>query len=397
MISKEETRVEARQNPRIGAVVLAAGSSRRMGEPKQLLELGGKTILEQVLGSVRATKVSDIVVVLGFHAETIAKQVSLEGIKVAINEAHREGMGGSLRAGLSALDQQTDATLIVLADQPFVRSTTLDLIIDRYQQSSGQIVIPTYQGFRGNPVLLDRSVFHDVMALTGDIGCRAIFGDHTEGIVEVPVADIGVLLDIDSKEDYARLQSFGQSAENRSALIEAADLRGREILKASNLSGCTDELIIVGTEPVGLTLVRLGKLMHFRVTIADPLLKASEMPDADEVLNTLDFSHLPPVSARYVVMASRGRFDEEAIEQAFAANAEYVGLVANRRRAQEVRRSLQAKGHLANKLATLRAPAGLDISAKTPEEIALSIMAEIVSLRRKTSENKPAASAKYLA
>jgi hypothetical protein len=291
-----------------------------------------------------------------------------------------------LRAGLSGLDPLTDAALIVLADQPFVRPTTLEQIIDRHQQPGAQIVIPTYRGFRGNPVLLDRSVFPEVMALTGDIGCRAIFGDHLEGIVKVAVDDIGILLDIDSKDDFAKLQHFGQTCEDQGALIEAADLRGREISGPADRAGDQAQLIAVGIEPVALALARLGKLMQLKVTIVDPLLKASDLPDADFVLNTLDFSHLQPASGRYVVIACRGRFDEEAIEQAFAANCDYVALVANRKRAQEVRRALESKGQPADKLATLRAPAGLDIGAKTPQEIALSIMAEIVALRRKAGD-----------
>jgi molybdenum cofactor cytidylyltransferase len=378
--------MEGRRHSRIGAVILAAGKSTRMGEPKQLLKLGGKSLLEHTLSSVRAARISDVILVLGFAAQTISHQVTAEGIKVIVNDAYRQGMGSSLRVGLSALDPLMDAALMVLADQPFVRPETLDQIIDQYQQCSAQIVIPMYRGFRGNPVLLDRSVFPEVMALSGDIGCRAIFGDHLEGIVKAPVDDIGVLLDIDSKDDFAKLQGFVQDKEDRGAFIEVADLRGREVPGTGDLSRDQDQLIVVGTEPVALAIARLGKLMHFRVTIADPLLKASDVSDADEVLNTLDFSQLQAASGRYVVAASRGKFDEEAIEQAFAVEANYVALVANRRRAQEVRRGLEARGHPANKLATLRAPAGLDINAKTPEEIALSIVAEIVSVRRKTSE-----------
>jgi molybdenum cofactor cytidylyltransferase len=380
--------MEARQNARIGAVVLAAGSSTRMGEPKQLLQLGGKTLLEEVLGNVCAARVSDSVVVLGFAAETIARQVAAKGVKVVFNEAYKQGMGSSLRVGLSALSPVTEAALIVLADQPFVQSKTLDQIIDRYQQSTAQIVIPMYRGFRGNPVLLDRSVFPEAMALSGDIGCRAIFGDHLEGIVKAPVDDIGILLDIDSKDDFVKLQRFGQGGKDQAALIAAANLHGREILEADELSCGKDQLIVVGTEPVALALAKLGKLMHFRVTVVDPLLDTSDLPDADEALNTLNFSHLDAASGSYVVVASRGKFDEEAVEEAFAAKSNYVALVANRRRAQEVRRGLEAKGHSADKMATLHAPAGLDIRAKTPEEIALSIIAEIVSLRGKTSENR---------
>jgi xanthine dehydrogenase accessory factor len=112
------------------------------------------------------------------------------------------------------------------------------------------------------------------------------------------------------------------------------------------------------------------------------LLKISDVPEADRLLNSLDFSHLPPAFARYVVVASRGKFDEEAVEQALHANSAYVALVANKKRAQEIHRSLELRGESPAKLARVRAPAGIDIGAETPEEIALSIMAEIVSESR---------------
>jgi molybdenum cofactor cytidylyltransferase len=375
---------EPTRDSRIGAIVLAAGKSTRMGEPKQLLRLEGKALLEHTLGNVRAARIDDVVLVLGFGAEAIRQQPAVEGVKIVVNEAYQRGMASSLSAGLAALEPHTNAAFIVLADQPFVRPATLDQLIEQYQRSGAQIVIPIYHGFRGNPVLLDRSVFPEVMALSGDIGCRAIFGDHLGGIVKVAVDDIGILLDIDSKEDLAKLQRFGHGEADREALLASADLDGRTMPGANDQSREEGELIIVGTEPVALAIARLGKLMHFRVTVADPLLASSDLPDVDAVLNTLDFSQLPAATGRYVVIASRGRFDEEAIEQALAANCDYVALVANRKRAQEVRHALESRGQTAEKLALLCAPAGVDIGARTPEEIALSIMAEIVSVKRKS-------------
>ena len=365
-------------NSRIGAVILAAGMSSRMGEAKQLLRFGENTLLERVIENVRASRVDEIVLVLGHEAKTIQERVGVKNLKVALNEAYQQGMGTSLRTGLSKLDPAIDAALIVLADQPFVRPATLDLLIDQYQRSKAQIMIPVYKGFRGNPVLLDRSVFPEVMALSGDIGCRAIFGDHLDGIVKVPVEDIGILLDLDSKADFERLLNFQPGIGDEKALIETADLEGREISGDAQIPQ-RRELIIVGTEPVAIALLRLGKLLHFTVTVVDPLLKLSDLPDADRLLNSLDFSHLPPASARYVVIASRGRFDEEAAEQALRAEIAYVALVANKKRWREIQRSLELKGQPPEKLAKVRAPAGLDIGAESPEEIALSIMAEIVS------------------
>jgi xanthine/CO dehydrogenase XdhC/CoxF family maturation factor len=292
-------------------------------------------------------------------------------------------MGSSLRKGLSEFDVATDAALIVLADQPFVRPETYDAIIDRYRQSEAEIVIPTYHGFRGNPVLLDRAVFPEVMALTGDVGCRSIFPDHPKGISKVAVDDIGILLDVDDKNDLARAQRFNQSQRDYGALLASVDLQGRTDIQNNRAPEDRENLIIVGTEPVAIALAKLGKLMQFRVTVVDPLLHAAELPEADEVLNALDLSRVSAQTRRFVVIASRGRFDEEAIEQAVAANIEYIALVANRKRAQEVRQRLMDAGHSQDRLATVRAPAGIDIGAKTREEIALSILAEIVSVKRK--------------
>src|SRR5271155_175810 len=256
----------ANMKPRIGAVILAAGTSSRMGEAKQLLRLGEATVLNQVVNNVCGSRVDEIVLVLGHEAETIKQTIATKKLKIVVNESYREGMGTSLRAGLSALPSEVDAALIVLADQPFVRSTTFDQIIDHYQQSNAQIVIPVYKGFRGNPVLLDRSVFPEVMALTGDIGCRAIFGNHLEGIVKFPVEDIGILLDMDSKDDFELLHNFGRGGMSENVLIETANRGGRETPGTAEFS-TGRELIIVGREPVAIALGKLGKLLNFTVTV----------------------------------------------------------------------------------------------------------------------------------
>jgi len=199
------------QNPnaRVSAVVLAAGTSTRMGRAKQLLPLGGTTVLAHTLENVRSTGLEEIILILGASAEAISQQLPpslLEGLKVVVNQAYGQGMASSLREGLCALDQRTDGALIILGDQPFIRPQTLHQIMDEYRRSRAKIVIPSYQGNRGNPVLLDRSVFSEVMALEGDVGCRAIFGNYLEAILKVEVEDKGVLLDIDDQDDYARLK-----------------------------------------------------------------------------------------------------------------------------------------------------------------------------------------------
>jgi len=347
-----------------------------MGTPKQLLRLGGKTLLERTLANVRGSGVDEVVVVLGAAAVEIQRQLPSDGLRVVVNTDFQQGMGASLRKGLAALSVSMEAAFIVLADQPFVRSSTMDQMIAYWERNRPQILIPLYRGFRGNPVLLDRSVFPELANLNGDIGCRAIFGSHTESIRRLGVNDAGILLDIDNAED---LERFNSSDDFPARFEHRLELEGQ------GETGAQPELVVVGRDAMARALAKLARVIGYTVTIVDPLLSLDELPEGDRVLHVMDFSRLGE-RERYVVVASRGQFDEEAVEQAILAGAVYVGLVANRRRAEEVFQSLKVRGLPEEKLAAVRAPVGLDIGAEEPAELALSIMAEIVAARRaKTS------------
>jgi xanthine dehydrogenase accessory factor len=180
-------------------------------------------------------------------------------------------------------------------------------------------------------------------------------------------------LDIDNPSDFEKFQQAHARGGIGSALLESADLTGRDVSAGPHL-------VLVGQEAVAKTLARLGRLMKFTVTVVDPFLTIDQASGAHRVVHSLDFSRLSLPADTFVVVASRGRFDEDAVEQAIDANAAYVALVANRKRADEIRRSLSGRGTDASRL---RAPAGLDIGADGPEEIALSIMAEIIAERRR--------------
>jgi len=364
-----------RQATRVAAIVLAAGMSRRMGTPKQLLRLGGKTLLGHTLDNTRGSRVDEIVLVLGAAADEVRRQIPTDELHVVVNPNFQQGMGISLRTGLAAVSESMLGALIVLADQPFVHSSTLDQMIAYRQKHAPQILIPVYRGFRGNPVLLDRSVFPELMRLTGDVGCRAIFGSHTDSIHKLAVDDAGILLDIDSAEDWERFSALGEHLGHCHDMIE---LEGRK----ETLPGLP-ELVVVGRDSMVRALAKLAHIMEFSVTVVDPFLPLADLPGADRVLHVLDFSRMG-TAERYVVVASRGQFDEEAVEQAVRANANYTALMASRQRAEEIFRSLESRGLPAEKLAAVRAPAGLEIHPESPAEIALSIMAEIVAARRET-------------
>ena len=360
----------------VSAVILAAGTSSRMGSQKQLLRLGSKTLLEHTLDSVQASNIHEIVVVLGSAAESIRTLIAHEKIKVVVNEAFQEGMGTSLQRGLAALDPQAAATLVVLADQPLVKTATINRLIDEYRQHKPQILIPLYRGFRGNPVLLDRSVFPEIAALNGDTGCRAIFGDHLENIRRLAVDDPGILLDADRPADLAKLNQ-----------IVASGCFDMPLVETGNFPPGPD-LVLVGHEGVASHLAKFAGLLGFRVTVVDPLLTREEMPDATSILRVMDFAQLPAAHRRFCVVASMGRFDEEAIEQALLAEIPYIALVANKKRSHEVLQSLGIRGLAADQLARVRSKPGVAIGATTPAEIALSIMAEIVSELRSASDRR---------
>jgi molybdenum cofactor cytidylyltransferase len=345
--------------------------SRRLGEPKQLIRVGESSLLERVINAARQSRASEVVLIVGFAADQILKAVSTDGIKVVVNGAYEEGMSSSLRAGIGAVHPQTQAALIVLADQPFVRPSTLDRLIEHHHRFKPQVVIPTYKGFRGNPVLLDRSLFPEMAEIKGDVGCRAIFGRLTGSIAKLEIDDPGILLDVDTREDVEKLADYAAIT----AALPRLDMEGEVPV------GGLPELVIVGRDAVARALGKLAQVLGITVTIAHPFLSLSETAEADRILHVLDFARLPPSPNRYVVVASRGQFDEDALEQALESGATYVGLLANKKRSQELRAALERKGVRAERLARMRAPAGLEIGAESPEEIALSIMAEIVAVQ----------------
>jgi len=192
----------------IAAIVLAAGTSSRMGESKQTLLLSGKPMLEKVLGIYRRAGVGAIIVVLGARAEEIRGRVNLEKETVVLNRLYRNGMSGSLRLGLRAAEGKADAVIVALADQPFLSPDTIDSMIEVYTRTKAPIVVPVYHGVRGHPVLFDKSVFPEIKRIRGDRGAKSVVERHRDGLKEVPVEDRGVLVDIDTPSDYSKVKSL---------------------------------------------------------------------------------------------------------------------------------------------------------------------------------------------
>jgi len=187
----------------ISAILLAAGESKRMGTPKLLLKWGQRTIIEKSVDTLLAAKIGELIVVLGHQAREILRKLGVRRLKAVINRKYRMGMSTSIGRGLGEVGPKSEAILIALADQPFVETDLIDHLIDIYRQNPHGIVLPSYKGERGHPVILDRFRYQEEMGnLTGDVGCRPILNRHPEDIFEVEVESEGVIADIDSWEEY---------------------------------------------------------------------------------------------------------------------------------------------------------------------------------------------------
>ena len=177
----------------IAAIVLAAGESTRFGGPKQLV------LLDRVLENVRGANFDDVIVVLGAYAADILREIELGDARLVINENYADGMSTSIQAGLRALHDNTEAAMIVLGDQPYVRSSTMQLLLDEFRRVRPPALVPVHDGRRGNPVVVAAELFPAMMELRGDVGFRAIAGRWP--VTEVAVDDDGVLRDVDTAED----------------------------------------------------------------------------------------------------------------------------------------------------------------------------------------------------
>jgi molybdenum cofactor cytidylyltransferase len=185
-------------DPPIAAIVLAAGLSRRWGTDNKLLApLAGAPMIRNTVAAVLRSAARPVIVVTGHDAPAVA--AALAGLPVTFRHAAEfaQGMAASLKAGIAAVPPDCAGALICLGDMPFVKPGTLD----RLARACGPMaVIPTWRGERGNPVLLGRALFPEIMHLSGDKGARALLGAVPDRVAELPVDDPGILRDLDRPE-----------------------------------------------------------------------------------------------------------------------------------------------------------------------------------------------------
>jgi len=194
----------------ISAIILAAGESRRMGQPKLLMPWGKTNILGQVVTTISTTGISDILIVTGgVHGliENMAAELAKSyPVRTAYNPDYNQGgMLSSIKAGLTALGTRTQAALIALGDQPQVRQETVRDICTAYLKKRAALVIPSFENQRGHPWLAGRSLWDEILALPPSVTPRHFLNNHP-GQVEYVPADSSILQDVDTQEDYSRFR-----------------------------------------------------------------------------------------------------------------------------------------------------------------------------------------------
>jgi len=188
----------------ISATILAAGQSKRMGQPKMLLPWGKMTVLETVLATYKAAGIDRLLVVTGGDRERIEVLIG-KTAQTVFNPHFAEGeMLSSVQAGLAGLGMEVEAVLIGLGDQPQVQERSVRLVVDGYRESGASIVVPSFQMRRGHPWLVTRAHWDEILRLRSPASLRDFLGRHAEEIHYVEIDNNSILQDLDTPEDYLK-------------------------------------------------------------------------------------------------------------------------------------------------------------------------------------------------
>jgi molybdenum cofactor cytidylyltransferase len=186
----------------LAAVILSGGESRRMGSPKALIPYRGRTFLEHLLDAARHPKISPILVVLGPHANEICGQVALDDAIAIVNQDWQQGQLSSIQAAVSHLiiKNEGDGFVLFLVDHPFISPALVDKLIAEFYRTGRPIVLPTFHGKRGHPVIFARRLFEELLAAPLDKGARTVVWAHAGEVLEVPTEEEGVLMNVNDPE-----------------------------------------------------------------------------------------------------------------------------------------------------------------------------------------------------
>lgn len=187
-------------------LIIAAGESKRMGSPKQLLNIEGETLINRMIHIVKKAVNFPVYVVLGASAESIQAQLPKLDVKIVHNAHWQEGMASSIRIGLNtakAQNPETDGLMVVVCDQPYITESTISSLLELQEEKDTQMAAAYYDDVMGTPALFHQTIFDEILSLKGDIGAKKIIQSRPEEVAKLHFEK--GLLDIDTKEDYQAL------------------------------------------------------------------------------------------------------------------------------------------------------------------------------------------------
>lgn len=192
----------------VSAVVLAAGLSTRMGRNKLLLNFKDKPLIARLVDTLLTSKIDEVIVVLGHEIEKVRAELQGKPVRLVHNPDYREGLSTSVRTGVDAVSPDADGIMICLADQPLLEPADVNQIVAAFADAkkvNKSIVVPFFEGERGNPVILDASLRVAILGIVGDVGCKGVIKRYPEKVYALQMENDHVVRDVDDVKAYERL------------------------------------------------------------------------------------------------------------------------------------------------------------------------------------------------
>ena len=256
----------------LAAIIVAAGYSSRMKSFKPLLSLGGGTVLEKAVDSFRKAGIRDIRVVTGYRAEELLPVIDRLGVQFIDNANFAEGMFSSITAGVKSLTAGVKGFFLLPVDNPIVNRDTIEKIQTTFFSTEFGIVYPIYQGLRGHPPLISSSYVNKVLAWNKPGGMRALLELYEDDAIDVNVDDPGILLDMDTPEDYQQMLKYYGDAETQIpteeecyAIMESSNTPAKVInhcKQVALLSCAIGRSLVRSNCHMNLKLIRAAALLH---------------------------------------------------------------------------------------------------------------------------------------